>query len=369
MSTTTRNNKKLCVHCNESPAVLRRPRNGALFCRTCFLHQFEEEIHHTITSNNLFTRGDLIALGASGGKDSTVLIEVMTQLNARYDYGVKFVLLSIDEGIVGYRDDSLVTVGRNKETYQLPLTVLSYKELYGWSMDEIVSVMGTKSNCTFCGVFRRQALDRGAAMLGANKIATGHNADDVAETVLMNLLRADGGRLQRCTSITTDSDGTLPRVKPLKYAYEKEIVMYAYHKKLDYFVTECSYSTEAFRGNARVFIKDLEALRSESVLDILHSGEELAVVASTSDASTGTMTTTTGPNLNRCDKCGYMTSQKVCRACVLLALLERSKARVTLQTNNTDGSSSNNKRVREGGSPMAAPPKPIAGVPAKTLEW
>lgn len=39
---------------------------------------------------------------------------------------------------------------------------------------------------TFCGVFRRQALDRGAILIGANKIVTGHNADDIAETVLMN---------------------------------------------------------------------------------------------------------------------------------------------------------------------------------------
>jgi hypothetical protein len=39
---------------------------------------------------------------------------------------------------------------------------------------------------TFCGVFRRQALDRGAAALGVDHIVTGHNADDIAETVLMN---------------------------------------------------------------------------------------------------------------------------------------------------------------------------------------
>jgi hypothetical protein len=39
---------------------------------------------------------------------------------------------------------------------------------------------------TFCGVFRRQALDKGGAILAVDHIVTGHNADDVAETVLMN---------------------------------------------------------------------------------------------------------------------------------------------------------------------------------------
>ena len=82
-------------------------------------------------------------------------------------------LLPIDEGISGYRDDSLETVKRNRDQYGLPLKILSYQDLYGWTMDQIVSTVGRKNNCTFCGVFRRQALDRGAMQLGVNKIVTG----------------------------------------------------------------------------------------------------------------------------------------------------------------------------------------------------
>lgn len=78
------------------------------------------------------------------------------------------------------------TVKRNQQQYDMPLKILSYDELYGWTMDAIVSKVGKKNNCTFCGVFRRQALDRGAAMLHVDHIVTGHNADDIAETVLMN---------------------------------------------------------------------------------------------------------------------------------------------------------------------------------------
>lgn len=182
-------------------------------------------------------------------------------------YGVELFLLSVDEGISGYRDDSLETVKRNEKQvtalvcrstcidppgafysmewdasefasdgpvlqYGIPLKIVSYKELYGWTMDEIVAKIGKKNNCTFCGVFRRQvrctagpgflqsqttpppeatwlcsplvqtgtaagalqALDRGAVMLGANKLVTGHNADDLAETVLLNIVRGDFGR-------------------------------------------------------------------------------------------------------------------------------------------------------------------------------
>jgi len=121
--------------------------------------------------------------------DSTVLAYVLKLLNERHNYGIELFLLSIDEGITGYRDDSLETVKRNQISYNLPLKVVTYEELYGWSMDEIVKKVGRKNNCTFCGVFRRQALDRGALLLEVNKIVTGHNADDIAETVLMNILR------------------------------------------------------------------------------------------------------------------------------------------------------------------------------------
>lgn len=55
-------------------------------------------------------------------------------------------------------------------------------------------------------------------------------------------------------------DGELPRVKPFKYTYQKEIVMYAYFKKLDYFSTECIYAPFAARGLARDFVKDLEVI-------------------------------------------------------------------------------------------------------------
>ena len=68
-----------------------------------------------------------MAVGASGGKDSTVLAHVMKTLNERFDYGLELFLLSVDEGIQGYRDDSLETVKRNQQQYDLPLKIVSYE--------------------------------------------------------------------------------------------------------------------------------------------------------------------------------------------------------------------------------------------------
>jgi len=389
----------ICELCNAGRAIIVRPKNLQKICKPCFLATFEREIHETIVSSNLFRRGERIAIGASGGKDSTVLASVLKTLNERYDYGLDMCLLSIDEGIKGYRDDSLETVKRNAIQYDMPLEIVGYDELYGWTMDQVVAQIGKKGNCTYCGVFRRQALDRGAAKLGIKHVVTGHNADDVAETVMMNLLRGDLPRLARATSIVTSSAASdIKRSKPLKYAYEKEIVLYAYHKKLDYFSTECIYSPEAFRGSARALIKDLEKIRPSSILDIVKSGEDMAalvppeVSASSACAGDG-LDATSGcgsangrssggemavmekrlaendaaadreveitlpangdeavqetfrrqpqPSIHdkkqrgrkklvkqvmgRCEKCGYLSSQSICKACMLLDGLNKAR--------------------------------------------
>lgn len=299
-----------CSSCQKKRASVKRPKTGAAVCKECFFQQFEDEIHQTIIKHNLFQPGERVAIGASGGKDSTVLAYVMSLLNERHSYGLDLFLLSVDEGISGYRDDSLAAVHRNKVQYGLPLLVVTYRDLYGWTMDEIVKVIGRKSNCTFCGVFRRQALDRGAVHLKANKVATGHNADDIAETVFLNFLRGDFPRLSRCVDAVTGRDSPLPRVKPFKYTYEKEIVMYAYFKQLDYFATECIYSPNAYRGHARQFLKDLEAIRPSCIVDIITAAEQFSFPDPASvDAGM--------PVQGKCERCSYISSQRLCKACVL----------------------------------------------------
>ena len=93
--------------------------------------------------------------------------------------------------------------------------------------------------------------------------------------------------------------------------------MYAHFKKLDYFSTECIYSPNAYRGYVRELIKDLEATRPSTIIDIIHSAESLEI-----DTSTVKM-----PKLMECTRCGFMSSNALCKACVLLEGLNTGKTK------------------------------------------
>lgn len=88
--------------------------------------------------------------------------------------------------------------------------------------------------------------------------------------------------------------------------------MYAYFKKLDYFSTECIYSPEAYRGHARTFLKDLESIRPSSIVDIIHSGEAFEI-----------KTNVKMPTQETCTRCGYISSNSICKACMLLEGLNK----------------------------------------------
>jgi len=139
----------------------------------------------------------------------------------------------------------------------------------------------------------------------------------------MNLLRGDYNRLTKSVDIITGRDGYMPRCKPFKYTYEKEIVMYAHFKKLIYFSTECIYSPQAFRGYVRELIKNLEAQRTTSIIDIIHSAEKFVLEEK--------CLTTKPLKMGKCKFCGFMSSNEMCKACVLLEKLSKMKSKTKIE--------------------------------------
>jgi cytoplasmic tRNA 2-thiolation protein 1 len=77
-----------CKRCITNKAILKRPKTGDALCKECFFYVFEQEVHNTIVNAELFKAGEVVAVGASGGKDSTVLAHVLNLLNQTYSYGI-----------------------------------------------------------------------------------------------------------------------------------------------------------------------------------------------------------------------------------------------------------------------------------------
>ncbi|EPR78251.1 PP-loop ATPase superfamily protein [Spraguea lophii 42_110] len=262
-----------CFNCKTNKAIILRSRNREKVCKICFYYLFEEEVHDYVSK--LFKPGDRIGIAVSGGKDSTVMCHVIYTLNKRYNYGIELFLLSVDEGIKGYRDFSLEIVEENRKDYNLSLKIISFKELVGETMDEMVKKIGLKNNCTACGILRRTGLEIMCKKLNINKLLMGHNADDMAETTILNLIRGDYKRLVQNKKVYVDSV-KLQRIHPFRYSYQKEIILYAFHQKLKYFSVECTHSKGSHRGYVRDFLKDMEKVNPGVVLNIIKATEQLS---------------------------------------------------------------------------------------------
>ena len=57
-----------CKRCLSARAILKRPKTSDALCKECFFFVFEEEVHNTIINASLFKEGEVVAIGASGGK-------------------------------------------------------------------------------------------------------------------------------------------------------------------------------------------------------------------------------------------------------------------------------------------------------------
>jgi uncharacterized protein (TIGR00269 family) len=254
---------------------------------------------------------DRIAVAISGGKDSAVLLHVLNSIESAYPNS-EIIPVTIDEGIRGYRDKALESARELSRSLDLKLEVLSFKEIIGYSLDEVVKKRTSDSvgACSYCGVFRRRALNTLAERLGADVIATGHNLDDEVQTVLMNILRGDSARIAR-TNVPRELsiEEFVPRIKPLTEITERDVVAYAHHLKLPYHDVPCPYAEEAYRNDVRAFLNDMEYKRPGTLLATLRSSEAMTKAF---------RRLPTNFEFTRCEKCNTPSPSKLCKVCEML---------------------------------------------------
>lgn len=297
-----------CSYCS-GDAVYSREYEGVSFCAKCFRHTVEERVRGTITSNQLLEYDDHIAVAVSGGKDSLTLLTLLVKLERRYPRS-KMTAVSVDEGIDGYRDEALNLARKTCENLGVRQVVVSYRDLFGVTTDEIVKMKLGQTPCAYCGVFRRKAINKAAAMISATKIATAHNLDDEVQTVLLNMLHGDPMRIVRSGPMLRDPRGRfLPRIKPLCDIPEKEIVLYAYLSGIEFQSVACPHGHEALRNDIRSFLNQMERKHFGIKFALQGTAERLRdLLAEAAPVS----------DLRECVKCGDPTPHQLCEACMML---------------------------------------------------
>ncbi|MBI2445033.1 TIGR00269 family protein [Candidatus Micrarchaeota archaeon] len=305
-----------CGHC-QGEAVLRLDYANLDLCGRCFSRLFERRVARANREFKMVRPGDVVAVGVSGGKDSAALLYVLHKMSKKGRFTVKPVL--VDEGIAGYRDVATKKAEELCQRLGLELAIVSYQELAGRPLDDIMKLRDERqlgfTSCGVCGVLRKDCLNQAARKVGASKLAVGHNADDVAQTFLMNALRADVKGFERFGVVSGlgGQEKFVQRVKPLVYNLEKECALYCVVNDLPFHLGECPYSVEAFRGQVKDFLNAVEQRHPGSKFNVLQSFLALksklpAVVETQKKAGT-------------CTVCGEHSSSAVCRKCVLLESL------------------------------------------------
>ncbi len=309
-----------CTACRR-PAVAYLRYAGHYFCKKHFLSLYWRRVKRHIYRTGMIQKGDTVGIAASGGKDSTALLYVLSKMFKGWP-GVKLVAISADEGAKGYRSESVKVVGKHCKRLGIRHEIVSFKKEFGMPIDKVVRVLRrkgeTKGVCSFCGVLRRYILNKAARRLGCTKLATAHNLDDEAQSILMNFMRGQTDRMARLGPVTGVSrqDGFVQRIKPLRKIPEKENALFVLLNNIEIEKGSCPYRGEAFRGDVRKLL---------NIMESKHAGTKFTIVETFDKLLPALKEKQKGEKPNKCGMCGELTSGHTCKVCQILEMIKSGK--------------------------------------------
>ena len=316
-----------CSFCGKK-AVVHIPYSDQSLCEDHFTHSVERRAKRTIREYEMLDGANHIAVAVSGGKDSQALLYLLHEIVS--PMGIKLTAVLIDEGIKGYREKVIPEAKSLCKELRVPLKIITFKGSFKRSLDDIMRLRRKGENvnsggklgktrqdasCTYCGVLRRWLLNKATKRIGADRLALGHNLDDMVQSYMMNMLRNEQS-LMRFNPVGGDADDDtfVMRIRPLFRIPEKEIALYAVLKGFKSTFVECPYVIEGFRPYVRDFINGLESKYPGTKFKLLNS------YLSTKDTLADAAGKKAG-RPNACASCGEPTSGKVCKCCELIRAL------------------------------------------------
>jgi len=296
-----------CTICKSSKTVFKRAYSGEILCEKCFSKTFIKRVVKTISRYNMLHFNDKIGVAVSGGKDSLTLLHVLYKIEKKFPHS-QLLAITIDEGIKGYREESLKIAIEACKKLKIKHVISSFKEAYGASLDEMIKISQEKnvfiSPCTLCGILRRHLLFHIAKNLDLDALATAHTLDDIVQTYFLNVLRGDVNIFIRKVS------NEKPKlITPFRLTPEKEVAFYAYLKGYYLQSTLCKYAYSSARNFVRNFLNQYETNYPGALFTALHTFEKFEISEEKESKK------------ERCIICGERSSRKICRVCEILSKL------------------------------------------------
>ncbi len=315
--------KKTCTLCGKS-ADLYRQHSGQFLCNDCFIKSIEKIISKTISKYNMLNPDDRIVVAFSGGKDSSALLYNLIRIQQETYNSKDLIALTIDEGIKGYRDESISIAKEFCKNYAIEHHIISFKHEFGLTLNEIVNQKINSDDymyaCNYCATIRRRLLNDYAKELGGSKLALGHNLTDFAETFLMNILykRVEliGNQYPFREEQKSLSKFFISKVFPLMRLPEDELELYINLKSIKYYPKHCPYRDKdpILRKRVLKFIQETKEMSPEIEFNLLKSFLDLSELIYYNKKESSYST---------CKKCGYPSgSKELCRYCSLKAIVE-----------------------------------------------
>ncbi|MCI8411044.1 MAG: tRNA 2-thiocytidine(32) synthetase TtcA [Clostridia bacterium] len=165
-----------------------------------------------IEEYKMIEEGDKIAICLSGGKDSITMLHAFKALQRFYPKKFEIIAVSVDPGFEFFDTNFLQNICDNLE---IPLFIekSNAKEI-------VFDIRKEKNPCSLCANLRRGVINSIAIKEGCNKIALGHNQDDVLETFLLNLLYT--GNIGTFSPMSYMDRTKITLIRPLIYTPEKD---------------------------------------------------------------------------------------------------------------------------------------------------
>ncbi|MBQ7373581.1 MAG: tRNA 2-thiocytidine(32) synthetase TtcA [Clostridia bacterium] len=212
------------------------------------LQQLMSKTRRALEQYNMIEDGDKIAVGLSGGKDSMALLYTLSGLRRFYPKKFELVAITVDMGL-GLDEKEVSAV--QKVCDELGVHYHIEKTQIG----EVVFDVKKESNpCSLCANMRRGALNSSAVNLGCNKVALGHHADDLIETLFLCLFYE--GRFSTFSPVTHLSRANLTMIRPMIFLREMEIIGFTKDNPIIH--NPCPADKNTKREYIKTVLKNLE---------------------------------------------------------------------------------------------------------------